>query len=183
MVDIRSLKKMKQWSSFPERLAAAKGRGGGGYSLLDSPTPTSVLDRPELDPPPKRSARGSLQFAVRFMPNSSLVIVTVIRATGLIAANPYVKVYVAPNWGSYSKRKTDVVWNDRHPNYNETFTIERKASELGDSTIILRVLNADQLARHVLLGDVIVPLANASSQSYTAWQNLDFDDVGVFLSN
>eukprot|EP00118_Oscarella_pearsei_P020302 m.219573 g.219573 ORF g.219573 m.219573 type:complete len:437 (+) comp39924_c0_seq46:68-1378(+) len=166
--------------SVPEPLSAHSRptRTIRGYSLLDSPAPTSVLDRPELDPPPKRSARGSLQFSIRFMPNSSLLIVTVIRATGILSSfqspsNPYVKVYLSPEW-AYAKRKTVVVWDDRHPNFNDTFTFERKPEEVGDSTLIFRVLNADILSRYTVLGEVEIPLKNVPlTEPFTAWRNLE----------
>jgi hypothetical protein len=131
------------------------------------------------DPPPARSARGSIQYVLRYSSKKSKLEVTVIRGHNLLAVphvstDPYVKLYIVPEM-SYAKRKTATVLNDRHPNFNEVFRFNRKVKELQDSELILRVFNADRLARNYFIGEIRLPLRGLESWDVdnTKWRILE----------
>ena len=142
---------------------------------LVTASPASSFD----DPPPARSVRGAIQYALRYVMKRSLLVVTVIRGNNLLAVphvstDPYVKLYILPEWEE-KKRKTAVVINDRHPNYNEAFGFQREIRELEDSELLFRAFNKDKLARNYFLGEIRLPLTGYGLHGLdiAEWRNLE----------
>lgn len=116
-----------------------------------------------LDAIPEKPPLGTVQFSIRFKPQTSELEVHVVSATHLAASgttgrcSPYVIVSLSP--GKASVQEGTVPLDTTSPDFNETFSFTVKdVTELNRKFLLIRVASCDQLSSCRVLGEIQHPL-------------------------
>uniref|UniRef100_A0A1B0AA56 Regulating synaptic membrane exocytosis protein 2 n=2 Tax=Glossina TaxID=7393 RepID=A0A1B0AA56_GLOPL len=134
---------------------------------------------------------GALQMKLGYDQNTLQLIVTIVCATGLtlrqsgVARNPYAKVFLLPDRGTKSKRRTKTLANTCEPRWGQTFiyTGFRRCDLNGRLLEVvkhsyLRVLNLVTLWDYVrygandFIGEVVIDLAHHILDDEAEWYKL-----------
>ncbi|XP_075043565.1 synaptotagmin-2-like [Mixophyes fleayi] len=135
--------------------------------LTPSPPSTESLDDVGSDTEPHRS-RGKLKFALNYNKKATTLLLNVLEATDLPehSRDPFVKIRVFTKVdGSQSKvqsvlheRETRVLKNNRHPIFDEDFSMSLKDCQLSNLSLKLEVKDFDKYSRHTLIGEARIAL-------------------------
>ena len=97
---------------------------------------------------------GKLEFSVNYDTENECLHVQVMSAYDLPSNSntSYVEAYLLPD--KSDKHQTQVIYDDCHPMFNETFKFDVSYSELTERTLQLCVFSYDGFSRHHALGEV-----------------------------
>uniref|UniRef100_A0A1I7VSG5 C2 domain-containing protein n=1 Tax=Loa loa TaxID=7209 RepID=A0A1I7VSG5_LOALO len=136
--------------------------------------------------------RGTLTFSLRYDFIHRVLMVHVIRASGIPAENsePYVKLCLLPE--RRNQYKTRIFKNSSNPECNEMFSFDISYANLSSRMLQFTVYNFVRLTRHGLVGNVILRDLFEKSELSTWTEHTmqiistpgkdDFGDLLVYLS-
>ncbi|XP_045210461.2 extended synaptotagmin-2-like isoform X2 [Mercenaria mercenaria] len=128
---------------------------------------------------------GRIQITLRYSMQRGKLIVVVHKCTSLLAcdkdhfSDPYVKMYLLPDKGSSSKRKTKTVNNNLNPVFDETFEYSVTPQELPERSLEITVKNETSMfsSSQKELGMVLIELNKMDiSKASTEWYDLCPED-------
>ncbi|XP_071051233.1 phosphatidylinositol 4-phosphate 3-kinase C2 domain-containing subunit beta [Onthophagus taurus] len=121
--------------------------------------------------------KGQLKLSLHFQRGVFRVMVHHARGLPLLGnnqePNTYVKVYLQPDQGKTTKRKTKVVRRNCHPSFMETLEYRMSLDIIMERTLRATVWNYDPLQENEFLGGVELELNNFDlSKEITEWYSL-----------
>ncbi|NWU93089.1 SYT1 protein, partial [Upupa epops] len=136
-----------------------------------SSSTTASLVQPEmedLEQVIEQMSRGKLQYSLEYNFHMQELKVGVKQAAELKAmdsggtSDPYVIVYLTSD---VKKRyETKVYRKTLNPIFNESFTFQVPQAEVPESTLVMQIYDFNRFAKHDIIGEVRLPLANVSLQ-------------------
>lgn len=132
----------------------------------------------ELEPADKDSEKlGDICFSLRYVPTSGKFSVVILEAKNLKKmdacglSDPYVKINLMQNGKRLKKKKTTVKKNTLSPYYNESFSFEVPFEQIQKVSVVITVLDYDQVGSNDPIGKVIVG-CGASGQELRHWSDM-----------
>ncbi|CAG5098639.1 Oidioi.mRNA.OKI2018_I69.XSR.g15847.t1.cds [Oikopleura dioica] len=132
----------------------------------------------ELEAADKDSEKlGDVCFSLRYVPTSGKFTVVILEAKNLKKmdacglSDPYVKVNLMQNGKRLKKKKTTVKKNTLNPYYNESFSFEVPFEQIQKVTVVITVLDYDQVGSNDPIGKVVVG-CGASGQELKHWSDM-----------
>lgn len=129
---------------------------------------------------------GKIQLTLGYSMQRGKLAVVIHKCVCLIAcdkdnfSDPYVKMYLLPDRGNSSKRKTKVINNNLNPVWDETFEYSVTPQEMQTRTLEITVKNDTSMfsSSQKVLGIVLIDLSELdTSQSSTEWYDLRPEDL------
>ncbi|XP_076548355.1 rab3 interacting molecule isoform X1 [Osmia lignaria lignaria] len=127
-------------------------------------------------PPGNANVGGNLQVKLSFDPMALRLIVTLICAAGLTPRsngqprNPYAKIFLLPDKGEKSKRRTQTLANTNDPRWNQTFVYEGiRGAELRKRALEITVWDYGKYDTNDFLGEAVLELATARLDEEPEW--------------
>jgi len=132
----------------------------------------------ELEAADKDSEKlGDICFSLRYVPTSGKFSVVILEAKNLKKmdacglSDPYVKINLMQNGKRLKKKKTTVKKNTLSPYYNESFSFEVPFEQIQKVSVVITVLDYDQVGSNDPIGRVIVG-CGASGQELRHWSDM-----------
>ncbi|CAD7093853.1 unnamed protein product [Hermetia illucens] len=146
-------------SRYPQRLQATVGHPQGSYS------------EPNID--------GRVQVKLGYDANTLQLIVTIVCATGLTlrsngaARNPYAKVFLLPDRGNKSKRRTKTLASTCEPRWGQTFIYSGlRRADLVNRLLEITAWDYVRYGANDFLGEVLIDLGSHILDDEPEWYNL-----------
>ncbi|NXN97852.1 SYT1 protein, partial [Rhinopomastus cyanomelas] len=136
-----------------------------------SSSTTASLVQPEmedLEQTVEPTWRGKLQYSLEYNFRAQELKVGVKQAAELKAmdsggtSDPYVIVYLTSD--TKKRYETKVYRKTLNPIFNESFTFQVPQAEVPESTLVMQIYDFNRFAKHDIIGEVRLPLANVSLQ-------------------
>uniref|UniRef100_A0A1B0B9K8 C2 domain-containing protein n=1 Tax=Glossina palpalis gambiensis TaxID=67801 RepID=A0A1B0B9K8_9MUSC len=123
---------------------------------------------------------GALQMKLGYDQNTLQLIVTIVCATGLtlrqsgVARNPYAKVFLLPDRGTKSKRRTKTLANTCEPRWGQTFiyTGFRRCDLNGRLLEVVTLWDYVRYGANDFIGEVVIDLAHHILDDEAEWYKL-----------
>ncbi|KAI8129565.1 Regulating synaptic membrane exocytosis protein 1 [Lucilia cuprina] len=122
---------------------------------------------------------GELQMKLGYDQTTLQLIVTIVCATGLtlrqtgIARNPYAKVFLLPDRGTKSKRRTKTLANTCEPRWGQTFVYTGlRRCDLTGRYLEVTIWDYVRYGANDFIGEVVIDLAHHSLDDEADWYKL-----------
>ncbi|XP_036335934.1 regulating synaptic membrane exocytosis protein 1 isoform X1 [Rhagoletis pomonella] len=122
---------------------------------------------------------GRLQMKLGYDQNTLQLIVTLVCATGLTlrqsgaARNPYAKVFLLPDRGTKSKRRTKTLANTCEPRWGQTFVYSGlRRSDLTGRLLEVTLWDYVRYGANDFIGEVVIDLAHHVLDDEAEWYHL-----------
>ncbi|XP_067615768.1 uncharacterized protein Rim isoform X3 [Eurosta solidaginis] len=125
------------------------------------------------------TVEGRLQMKLGYDQNTLQLIVTLVCATGLTlrqsgaARNPYAKVFLLPDRGTKSKRRTKTLANTCEPRWGQTFVYSGlRRSDLTGRLLEVTLWDYVRYGANDFIGEVVIDLAHHILDDEAEWYHL-----------
>ncbi|KAL9896993.1 rab3 interacting molecule isoform 2-T2 [Glossina fuscipes fuscipes] len=122
---------------------------------------------------------GALQMKLGYDQNTLQLIVTIVCATGLtlrqsgVARNPYAKVFLLPDRGTKSKRRTKTLANTCEPRWGQTFIYTGfRRCDLNGRLLEVTLWDYVRYGANDFIGEVVIDLAHHILDDEAEWYKL-----------
>ena len=101
---------------------------------------------------------GELLLSLCYMASNEKLTINILKCTNLKAmdsnnlSDPYVKLFIWKNGKKTHKQKTKVIYRNRNPVFNESFTFEVGLSKIQTTKILVQVMDYDRMSQNDKIG-------------------------------